>query len=121
MIFYKFLNPLRKALRFYAGFAVTVFLLQLVGLLMYFINIWPQVSETLPTGITLFVSLAVVLVLIRSCLWIRIYWSGAGFIHILSPDRESSNRADHLIPVLRTLTRLLVVSCILDLGYHGSS
>lgn len=117
MIHYNFLNPLRKALRFYAGFALTVFLLQLVGLLMYFINIWPQVSDTLSTGVTLFVGLAVVLVLVRSCLWIRIYWSGAGALNILRLERESSSIADHLIPVLRTLTRLLVVSCILDLFF----
>lgn len=117
MIRYNFINPLRKALQFYAGFALTVFLLQLIGLLMYFINIWPQVSDTLSTGVTLFVGLAVVLVLVRSCLWIRIYWSGSGALYILCPERESSNIADHLIPVLKTLTRLLVVSCILDLFF----
>ena len=117
MIHYNFLNPLRKALRFYAGFALTVFLMQLIGLLMYFINIWPQVSDTLSTGVTLFVGLAVVLVLVRSCLWIRIYWSGAGALYILRPERESSSRVDRLIPVLRILTRLFVVSCILDLFF----
>jgi hypothetical protein len=68
MIHHKFITPLGKALRFYAGFALTVFLLQLVGILMYFINVWPGVRDTLSTGVTRFVGLAVVLALVRSCL-----------------------------------------------------
>jgi hypothetical protein len=117
MIHQKFLNPLGQALRFYAGFALTVFLMQIVGLLIYFINVWPGVRDTLSAGVTYFVGLAVVLVLVRSCLWIRIYWSGAGAFSILHREGESPELADRLAPVLKTLTRLLVVSCILDLCF----
>ncbi|KPL17946.1 MAG: hypothetical protein AMJ92_10355 [candidate division Zixibacteria bacterium SM23_81] len=117
MIHHKFLNPLGKALRFYAGFALTVFLLQLVGVLMYFINVWPGLRYTLSTGVTRFVGLAVILALVRSCLWIRIYWSGAGAFSILRLEGQSPHLADHISPVLKTLTRLLVVSCILDLCF----
>jgi hypothetical protein len=117
MIHHNFLNPLGKALRFYAGFALTIFLLQLVGLLMYFIYIWPRVRDTLSTGVTLFVGLAVVLVLVRSCLWIWIYWSGAKAFSILRLEGESPDLADRLAPGLMTLTQLLVVSCILDLFF----
>lgn len=117
MIHPSFLNPLGKALRFYAGLALAIFLLQLVGLLMYFLNVWPRVRDTLSTGVTLFVALAVVLVLVRSCLWIRIYWSGAGALSILRVEGESPDLADRLTPVLTALTRLLVVSCILDLFF----
>jgi hypothetical protein len=115
MVHHNFLNPLGKALRFYAGFAITVFLLQLVGLLMYFVNGWPQVRGTLSTGVTLLVGLAVVAVLVRSCLWIRIYWSGARAFSILRGEGGSPGLVDRLAPVLMTISRLLVVSCILDL------
>jgi len=115
MVHHNFLNPLGKALRFYAGFAITVFLLQLVGLLMYFFNGWPQVRDTLSTGVTLLVGLAVVSVLVRSCLWIRIYWSGARAFSILRGEGDSPGLVDRLAPVLMTISRLLVVSCILDL------
>ncbi|MFQ5702744.1 MAG: hypothetical protein ACE5HT_01850 [Gemmatimonadales bacterium] len=82
---------------------------------MYFINVWPRVRDTLSTGVTLFVGMAVVLGFVRSCLWIWIYWSGAGALSILRLEGESPNLADRLAPVLMTVTRLLVVSCILDL------
>jgi len=117
MFHHKFLKALGKALRFYAGLALTVFLLQLVGLMMYFINVWPGVRDNLSVGVTRFVGLAVVLVLVRSCLWIRIYWSAAGAFSILHREGESPELADRLAPVLKTLTRLLVVSCILDLCF----
>jgi hypothetical protein len=115
MIHHNFLNPLAKALRFYAGFALAVFALQFIGLLMYFINVWPGVQDTVSTGVTLFAGLAAVSVLVRSCLWIRIYWSGATAFSIFRRDGESPALADRLAPVLTTLTRLLVASCILDL------
>lgn len=112
-----FLTPLGKALRFYAGFGITVFLFQLAGLLMYFISGWPQVRDTLSTGVTILVGLAVVSVLGRSGIWIRIYWSGARASSLLRGERESPDLADRLAPVLTTLSRLLVVSCILDLFF----
>ena len=117
MVHHKFIKALGKALRFYAGFALAVFLFQLIGLLIYFINVWPGVRDALSTGVTRFVGLAVVLVLVRSCLWIRIYWSGAGAFSILRLEGESSGLADRLAPGLKTLTRLLVTSCILDLCF----
>ena len=117
MIHLNLLNPVGKALRFYAGFALAVFLLQLVGLLIYFINVWPWVRDTISAAATLFVGTAVVLALVRSCLWIRIYWSGAGALSILRLEGESSGLADRLAPVLLTLTRLLIVSCILDVFF----
>jgi hypothetical protein len=117
MLHHNLFNPLGKVLRFYAGFALTIFLLQLVGLLMYFINVWPQVRDALSTGVTLFVGLAVVLVLVRSCLWVRIYWSGAKAFSILRLEGKSPDLADRLAAGLMTLTRLLVVSCILDLFF----
>lgn len=115
MVHHNFLNPLGKALRFYAGFAITVFLLQLVGLLMYFVTGWPQVRDTLSTGVTLLVGLAVVSVLVRSCLWIRIYWSGARVFSVLRGEGDSPGLVNRLAPVLMTISRLLIVSCILDL------
>ena len=117
MIHRKLLNALEKALRFYAGLALAVFLLQITGLLMYFINVWPGVRDTLATGVTRFVGLAVVMVLIRSCLWIRIYWSGARAFSLLRLEGESPDFAERLPRVLKTLTKLLIVSCILDLSF----
>jgi hypothetical protein len=115
MLRYNFLEPLRKALRFYAGFGVTVLALQLVGLLMYFFNVWPRVQGTVSTGVTLFAGLAAVSVLVRSCLWVRIYWSGAKALSYLRQEEESPNIGGRLAPIFTTLTRLLVASCILDL------
>jgi hypothetical protein len=113
----RFLKALGKAFQFYAGLALTVFLIQLVGLIVYFINVWPAVQDDLSVGVTRFVGVAVVLILIRSCLWIRIYWSGGRAFSILHREGESPKLADLLTPVLRTLTRLLVVSCILDVCF----
>ncbi len=117
MIPQNLLTPLERALRLYTGIALAIFILQVVGLLMYFVNVWPGVRDTLSTGVTLFVGLAVILVLIRSGLWIRIYWSGARAFSVLRRDGKSKDLADHLAPDLMTLTRLLVVSCILDLSF----
>ncbi len=117
MIHNNFLTLLRKALRFYTGFALSIFLLQLSGLLIYFINVWPQVQNTLSTGITFYLGFAVLLVLVRSCLWVWIYWTGAGALYFFHQERESLNLSDRLAPMLKTLTRLLVVSCILDLFF----
>jgi hypothetical protein len=113
----KFLKALGKAFQFYAGLALTVFLFQLIGLIIYFINVWPAVRDNLSGGVTRIVGLAVVLILIRSCLWIRIYWSGGRAFSILYREGDSPKLADLLTPVLKTLTRLLVVSCILDVCF----
>ena len=111
------LRPVGKALRFYAGIGITVFLFQLAGLMIYFFNGWTQVRDALSTGVTILVGLAVASVLVRSCIWIRIYWFGAKAFSLLRGERESPDLADHLAPVLTTLSRLLVMSCILDLFF----
>ena len=117
MFHHKLLKALGKAFRFYAGLALTVFLLQLVGLILYYFNVWPGVQDTLSTEITSFIVIAIILVLIRSCLWIRIYWSGARIFFILHQESELPKMADHLAPLLKTLTRLFVLSCILELSF----
>lgn len=117
MIHHNIFNLLGKTLRVYAGIALAILLLQLVGVLMYFFSVWPQVRDTLSTEITILVGLGFVLVLVRSCLWIRIYWSGATAFSILRVEGEAPNLADKLAPVLMTLTRFLIVSCILDLFF----
>jgi len=117
MFQHKFLKVLGKAFRFYTGLALTVLLIQLVGIVIYLINVWPGVRDSLSTGVTRFVGLAVVLILIRSCLWIRIYWFGARVFSILQREGESVGLADSLAPVLKVLTRLLVASCILDVCF----
>jgi hypothetical protein len=113
----KFLKALGKAFHIYAGLSLTVFMFQLVGLIMYFINVWPGGRDNISAGVTRFVGLGVVLMLIRSCLWIRIYWSGARSFSILHREGDSPKLAERLTPLLRTLTRLLVVSCILDMCF----
>jgi hypothetical protein len=109
-----FLKTVGKAFQLYAGLALTVFLFQLLGLTMYLVDVWPDVRGNLSTGLASFVSVAVALILIRSCLWIWIYRSGARSFSILHREGNSPKLADLLTPDLRTLTRLLVVSCILD-------
>ncbi len=108
---------LRKILRFYTGFALSILLLQLSGLLIYFINVWPQVQNSLSTGTTLYVCLAVFLVLIRSCIWTRIYWTGAGVLSIFPQASKSINHTDRIVQLLETLTRLLIASCILGIFF----
>ena len=117
MFHHKFLKALGKAFKFYTGLALAVFLFQLVGLLVYFFNVWPGVRDNLSAAVTGFVGFAIVLILIRSCLWIRIYWSGAQTFSILHSEGESPKMDDRLAPVLKTLTRLLIISCILDLCF----
>lgn len=117
MIHHKFLSPLAGALRIYVWIALAVLLFQLAGLLTYFINVWPGVRDTIPAGVTRFVVFAVVLTLIHSGLWIRIYSFGAKTFSLLSREGESQSIADRLAPVLKTLRQLLVVSCFLDLGF----
>jgi hypothetical protein len=114
MTHHAFFNPLEKAFRFYAGLYLAIILFQSVGLLMYVINVWPRVRPTISTGVTLFISLALILGLARAFLWVRIYWKGASALSILRIEGESPALADGLVPILTTLTRLLIVSCVLD-------
>ncbi len=105
---------LEKGLRFLAGLALALILFQGLGVLIYVLTVWPQMSPIPSTGITILVSVAVTAALVRSCLWIRIYWNGAKVISTLRTNEESTELSDRLVPTLRTLTRLLVASCILD-------
>ena len=117
MIHHSLLNPLEKALRFYAGIYLPILFFQIIGILMYVKNVWPSIKDSISTGVTFFIVLAVVLVLVRSGFWIRIYWSGANAISILRLEGESKELPDRLLPVLMTLKHLLVVSFILDIFF----
>jgi len=113
----KFPRALQKAFQFYAGLALMVFLSQLLGIIMYIANVWPGVRDNISVEVSRYVGLAVVLILIRSCIWIRIYWSGAQLFSIVHLEGDSPKLADRLTPILKALTRLLVVSCILDICF----
>ncbi len=110
-----FLNPLKIALRFYAGLALVLVLFQSTGLMMYATNVWPNIRETISTAQVTFVVSAALLGPVRSLLWIRIYWIGASALSILADDVDSLQNMDLLILELARLTRLLVASCVLDL------
>jgi len=114
MTHHAFFNPLEKVFRFYAGLYLAIILFQIVGLLMYVVNVWPRVRLTTSTGVTALISLAVVLGLVRALIWVRIYWKGARALSILRTEGDSPALADRLVPILTTLTRLLVISCVLD-------
>jgi hypothetical protein len=113
----KFLKALAKAFRFYAGLALIVLLFQFVGVAMYLFNVWPGMRGNLSAGVTGFVSLAVVLILIRSSLWIQIYRSGGRSFAILHQEGDATYLADRITPTLKTLTRLLVATCILEVCF----
>jgi hypothetical protein len=114
---HRFIKVLGKAFKYYAGISLLVLLFQLVGLVIYTINFWPGVRENLSDGVSYFISAAVFLMFIRSFLWIQIYWSGARTFSILHREGDSPKLANSLSPILKTLTRLLVVSCIIDLCF----
>jgi hypothetical protein len=113
-------EPLAKALGFYAVLAAAIVILQLVGLLMYLVNVWPTArltgagGEPISTGVTAVLLAAVITGFLRSFLWIRIYWDGSKAFSLLKSDGDSPDLADRLMPLLKNLTRLLVLSGILD-------
>lgn len=109
-----FLKPLEKALRFYAGLYLAVIAFQLVGLLMYLVNVWPGMRDAVSPAVTAVLCLVLFLGFFRAFVWIRIYWSGARALSFLRTQGESPDLANRLSPVLATLTRLLVLSCVLD-------
>ena len=117
MIHHAFLNPLEKALKTYAALALAIVLFQGLGLLMYLVNVWPSVRESTSNTTTLLIASAVVLGFVRSFVWIRIYWNGGRSLALLRTEGESPDGADRLTPVLSSLTRLLVFSCILDVFF----
>jgi hypothetical protein len=109
-----FLVPLEKALRVYAVLAVVIILTQGLGLLMYLSNVWPRLSLSTSTTSALLVLAAVLMGFVRSYLWIRIYWNGANGLSIIRSAGASAELTDRLVPILGTLTKLLVTSCVLD-------
>jgi hypothetical protein len=108
------LKPLEKALRCYAGLYLTIVLFQLVGLVMYAVNVWPGVRGGMSGTVAFLIYVAVILGFARSFIWIRIYWNGSKALSILRRDGESVDLTSRLVPILSALTTLLVVSCILD-------
>ncbi len=115
----RILRPLEKALRFYAALAAAIVILQLVGLAMYLVNVWPRMSGEGAVGgtsmsVTLVLAAAVVMGLIRSLVWIRIYWDGSKAFALLRAEGHSPAVTDRLTPVLARLTRLLIATCVLD-------
>jgi lysylphosphatidylglycerol synthetase-like protein (DUF2156 family) len=113
-------EPLAKALRFYAVLAAAIVIFQAIGLLMYLVNVWPSVrlmspgGEPISTGVTIVLFAAVIMGFARSLLWIRIYWDGSRAFSLLRSDEDSPDLGDRLTPVLSNLTRLLILSGILD-------
>jgi lysylphosphatidylglycerol synthetase-like protein (DUF2156 family) len=114
-------EPLAKALRFYAVLALGIVIFQATGLLMYLVNVWPSVrltsyeGEPISTGVTIILFAAVIMGFARSFLWIKIYWNGSKALSLIHSDRGTPDIADRMTPILSSLTRLLVVSCVLDL------
>jgi hypothetical protein len=109
-----FLVPLEKALRVYAALAIAIILFQGLGLAMYLANVWPRLSAEISGTTAWLVGGAVLMGLVRSCLWIKIYWSGATGLSIMRGNASSHELAERLAPILKTLTKLLVMSCVLD-------
>jgi hypothetical protein len=113
-------EPLAKALRFYAVLAAAIVIFQLTGLLMYIVNVWPTArlggpgGEPFSTGFRALLLFAVLMGFTRSFVWIKIYWDGSKAFSLIRVAGESPDVADRLTAVLASLTRLLVVSCILD-------
>jgi hypothetical protein len=108
------LARLEKGLRFLAGLAAALILFQGVGVLMYLVTVWPRMRGQTSTGIAVLGAVALTAALSRSFLWILIYWNGSKVVSTLRADGESTALPDRLVPILGTLARLLVASCVLD-------
>lgn len=113
-------EPLAKALRFYAVLAAAIVIFQLTGLLMYMVNVWPTArlqgpgGEPFSAGVSAMLLFAVIMGFARSFVWIKIYWDGSKALSLLQTVSDSPEAAHRLTPVLGSLTRLLVTSCVLD-------
>ena len=116
----RIVRPLEKALRFYAVLTLGIVIFQGLGLLMYSINVWPTVraeglsGDPIQTWTAVLLISAVVMGFSRSFLWIKIYWDGSKAFSLIGRVGGSSDLADQLSPVLSSLTRLLIASCVLD-------
>lgn len=114
MASWKLLSPLVKVLRFYAVLALAALLFQMLGLGMYLVNVWPGMREALTAAQKGLVTGALVCGLVRSVVWIQIYWKGARALSLVRDEAESAGVGERLVPVLSSLTWLLVASCALD-------
>lgn len=115
MSYHSLLARLEKGLRILSGLALALLLFQGLGVLMYVLTAWPEMSDRPSNGIIILVCVAVTAALLRSCLWVGIYWNGASLLSILRVSIDPSDLPEGLLPSLRKLTRLLVASCMLDL------
>ena len=105
---------LEKGFRFLSILQLALILFQGTGVLTYVLTVWPGMKDAPSTGITALAVGALAAGFARSFLWIRIYWVGAGAAGTLRACGESTELPDRLVPTLKTLTRLLVASCVLD-------
>lgn len=110
------LARLEKGLRALSVVALGLMLFQTLGVVIYVLTVWPGMVDAPSTGITALASGAVAAALIRSCLWIRIYWTGARVASTLRVHGDSDGLPGRLVPILGTLSRLLVASCALDVA-----
>ena len=106
----RIIQPLGKALRFYAVLALAIVIFQGIGLLMYLVNVWPSVRAAGPSGepissvTALILGAAVVMGFARSFLWIRIYWDGSKVLGLLRSDEGSAEADSRLMRLLSGLT-----------------
>lgn len=105
---------LERGLRLLAGLALALTLFQTTGVLVYALDVWPQMPKVPPLGVTALGIVAVTACIARSTLWVRIYWKAAAVPSTLQADGDSSTLPDRLLPILDTLTRLFIASSILD-------
>jgi hypothetical protein len=108
------LGRLDQGLRALSFIALGLVLFQSLGVAMYVLTVWPGMADPPSAGITALASAAVAAALIRSCLWIRIYRTGARIASVLRVHGQSEELPERLVPILGTLSRLLVASCVLD-------
>ncbi|MCU0663077.1 MAG: hypothetical protein MUC50_12215 [Myxococcota bacterium] len=110
------LARLEKGLRALSVVALGLMAFQTLGVLMYIFTVWPGMEDAPSLGITILATGAVAAGLIRSCLWVRIYWTGSKVAAVLRGHGESPELPDRLLPLLGALARLLVASCALDIA-----
>lgn len=110
----RILQPLQTALRFYAVLALAIVLFQGTGLVMYLVNVWPSYRSEVSQGVALLLFVSVIIGFARSFIWIKIYWDGSRAFSLLRSEADTPEGANRLAAVLGSLTRLLVLSCIMD-------
>ena len=106
------MNNLVRGLRLLSWLALALLLFQSLGVLMYNVNVRPEMSG-IPAGIALLGALVVAACLARSALWVAIYRRGAGAVAALGAGGEAA-QPEELVRILDGLAKLLVTSCILD-------